>query len=43
MKITIFGATGSLGRQCLEQALSGGHHAMLDDDTWLHKAPIIQY
>jgi len=25
MKLTIFGATGSLGRECLEQALEAGH------------------
>ncbi len=95
MKVSIFGATGALGRECTRQCLEAGHevtvlegrkdiawlgirplqmrsgpergayrlgfdafsgfskitfadcaHAMigmLDDDTWLHKAPIVQY
>ena len=25
MKVTLFGATGGLGRECLEQALAAGH------------------
>ena len=25
MKVTLFGATGSLGRECLEQCLQAGH------------------
>jgi putative NADH-flavin reductase len=29
MRITIFGATGSLGRECLEQALSAGHEVTI--------------
>lgn len=28
MNVTIFGATGSIGRHLVEQALDGGHHVV---------------